>query len=572
MTTNTAEALDLPHAYDRIALVDLSCRFKQIFHSGEPSDAAERTMAELASINAEVDHMIVCMDAPPYKRAQRFDGYKAHREEPSAPELYQRRKLRALLEQQGWPTARVEGYEADDVIATLARQYAEWCPEVLILGGDKDLAQLIQGNVLQITPASGERQAERRDAAACKKKFGVAPEHMRFWQALRGDKTDNIPGVPGIGEVRATTIVEQLIDAGKPVTPPGFIDMVASAEKGDRWWSTVSDHWDRFTLAYELVTLDVNVPLDADVLLTKRPAVSLEPRPEEAPKPQPIIGKDPNADAILERAERERNVARINVTPKGAKPTEQEIDAMQAAIAAGNAAEEPRRIANQVMGADSVPINDTRAELPPIPPKPAPVRTPESIQLAAMARQTQQYGLVSEDLQPRSLEAVSTLASWHFQGGLYRNFKSEAELRAVILRGIDLGLRVTTALAGTHMIEGKPVSHADVIRALAEKDPNCEYFMCVESTPTKATWETKHKRHPRPTTYTYTIEEAQAIQEYWRKDKWGNPSNWGKRPRDMLAKTASCKLARLVYAGATMGLYCPEEINGSVIDTEGVER
>jgi len=139
-----------------------------------------------------------------------------------------------------------------------------------------------------------------------------------------------------------------------------------------------------------------------------------------------------------------------------------------------------------------------------------------------------------------------------FNSRLYAKFGNADAIFAVILRGREIGLGMTTALDGFHVIEGKPSPSADLIRSLAEDDPNCEYLMLVSADDTQATWETKHRRHPNPTRYTYTIEDA--------RQAGLTSGNWVKRKREMLTKTAGSKLARIVYPRATMGLYSPEEM------------
>lgn len=165
------------------------------------------------------------------------------------------------------------------------------------------------------------------------------------------------------------------------------------------------------------------------------------------------------------------------------------------------------------------------------------------------------HGETTEDLQPVDLESARTIAKWVHNGRLYPQFPTPESIFTIILRGKELGLGVTTALAGFHLIEGKPAASADLIRSLAERDPDCEWFRLVESTPTSATWETKNRRHPEPMRYTYTLEEA--------SQAGLRGGNWQKRPRDMLCKTAGSKLARIAYPRATMGLYDPDEFEAA---------
>lgn len=209
--------------------------------------------------------------------------------------------------------------------------------------------------------------------------------------------------------------------------------------------------------------------------------------------------------------------------------------------------------ANEVTEAEFDPITQSPdVPRPPLPPKAAPAQKPAE-QNAALAKAPRDYGLVTEDLQPQDLKAAEVVSKWLHASGLYPQFHGAPAIFAVIMRGKELGLGVTTALAGFHVVEGKPVASADLIRSLATRSPKCKYFRLVHSDETYAEWETWHVDHPEPTRYKYTIEEAALA---------GLTSgNWKKRPRDMCAKTAAVKLARICYAGEVLGLYAPEEFN-----------
>jgi hypothetical protein len=177
------------------------------------------------------------------------------------------------------------------------------------------------------------------------------------------------------------------------------------------------------------------------------------------------------------------------------------------------------------------------------------------------------YGIVSADLQPVDLTAAYTMSEWLHRGGLYSQFKTEAQIFTVMMRAKELGIGVTTALAGFHIVEGKPSASADLIRALAEKDPTFEYLYPKAMSATSCTWVGKRRGTPEPVPFTYTIEEAR--QAGLVKDAaYGKGGNWVKRPADMLTKTAGSKLARLLWPAATMGLYCPEEFGTTAEELE----
>jgi hypothetical protein len=134
----------------------------------------------------------------------------------------------------------------------------------------------------------------------------------------------------------------------------------------------------------------------------------------------------------------------------------------------------------------------------------------------------------------------------------------------VVLAGRELGLGAMASLRGFHIIEGRPSMAADLIRSLVISSGKAEYFRIVERTADRATWETKRKGDPQPVTLTYTWAEAEAAQVPLH-GRNGGPTQWVKSRADMLAKTASTKLARLVYPDVCFGLYAPAELGGEEI-------
>lgn len=143
-------------------------------------------------------------------RHERYEEYKATRPLMDEALAVQLPKIKELLEAWGIPSFAKEGYEADDIIATLARLAAEKGLPVLILSGDKDLMQLVDERVRLLKPARPPRQeVELLDREGVKEHLGVPPELVRDYLALVGDKVDNVPGVPGIGEKTAQKLLEE---------------------------------------------------------------------------------------------------------------------------------------------------------------------------------------------------------------------------------------------------------------------------------------------------------------------------------------------------------------------------
>jgi 5'-3' exonuclease len=553
-----------------IALVDLGYLFKKrwVTHDGSPMGAARASLRDIEKLRHGVEHVIICADAPPYRRKDMYAEYKAHRPAPAPEETVQRKYLRGELIRLGYNTAWSQGYEADDVIATLAWQYAEWCDDVRIVGPDKDMAQCINAHVRQFIPPVGDREWEIRDEAAVERKFKVKPALMPLYQALCGDKDDNVPGVKGIGPVKAAELATkyqtlQALAEGM-VTESKFAGGAPSAVI-----AALATHWEKLVLSLKLVTLDTAVPVDPEALLVKRQA---EPAPRshnnmdveldgyvgnEVPSEPPAS----ETQAVFDRAKQiydaqftSANDQTVAEKDEGLleKEYQRERDEQEEHDARASVARTPTDV-------DFSP-KPAAVATPAVPAPPAPAAPQRTTALAKT--DPNKYGLVNAELQPLDLESAYTLSKWLKAGGLYKQFANEAQIFTVILQGRELGVGATTALANTHMIDGKPVKHADFIRALVEKDPNFEYLMPVEMSPTRCVWEGKHKRQPRPVTYTYTIEDAQTA-GLVRLGNYGGKGNWYARPQDMLNKTAASKLARLLWPGATMGLYCPEEMGYS---------
>jgi 5'-3' exonuclease len=490
-----------------IALVDLSYLFKKAWHGtprdASPGEAAQATLDQLSRVRESVEHVIVCLDSPPYRRKNIDPAYKAQREKPADEEISQKKWLLKRLEKDGYQVAWAKGYEADDVIATLCNTYS-WCPDLRIIGSDKDVAQCVRDNVRMFVPGVGERPAEVRGPAEIRAKYGVSPADMGLWLALVGDSSDNIPGVPGIGPKKAAELIENCVNL---TGIREALDESDGDEKRGKMWDSIGTHWEQLQTSIKLTRLEYDVPVDAVALLARREAEKLV------------------EDDMGDMAE----------DLDGMGHTDEPVGVVQGEF-------DP--ISKAPEGYVAPPVT-AAARAPSEPPK-APDMT------TALAKTKP---MVTDDLQPLDVESAWRMAKGLYNGRLYGKFPSVDAVFTIIVKARELGLKVTSALDGFHVIEGKPSASADMMRALAERHPDCEYFRIIESSAESATWETKHRKHPEPTRYTYTIAEA--------RQAGLSGGNWAKRPRDMLTKTAASKLARLVYPGATVGLYCPEEMDAA---------
>ncbi len=157
----------------------------------------------------EVDHVAVILDAGRTTfRNQIYDKYKANRPEPPEDLIPQFPLIREAAKAFGLPCCELEGYEADDLIATYARMALEAGGTCTIVSSDKDLMQLIRPGVEMMDPIKQRKMGPE----AVMEKFGVTPDKVVDVQALAGDSTDNVPGAPGIGVKTAAQLLNEFGD------------------------------------------------------------------------------------------------------------------------------------------------------------------------------------------------------------------------------------------------------------------------------------------------------------------------------------------------------------------------
>jgi DNA polymerase I len=200
----------------KLYLVDGSNHAFRVFHAMPRLTAAgQHTGALMGFANllrwldreAEPDFCAVVFDKGPSFRVDLFPDYKGHR--PSMPEELREQwvKLPELIEAWGYTTITPTGFEADDVIGTLATRYASEDLEVRIVSGDKDFCQLVTERVRILDLKGGIPKVLDLDAVI--ERFGVTPDRIIDVMAMWGDSSDNVPGVPGIGEKKATKLIQQ---------------------------------------------------------------------------------------------------------------------------------------------------------------------------------------------------------------------------------------------------------------------------------------------------------------------------------------------------------------------------
>ncbi len=156
------------------------------------------------------DVLLVAFDAPAKTfRHDAFDGYKAHRK-PTPDDLRSQGPLaREVVDAFSIPILEVPGFEADDLVGTLACKAKAEGYDVLIVTGDLDTLQLVDDHVKVLTTIKGVSETVIYDEQAVVARYGLKPSQMIDYKALKGDPSDNIPGVPGIGDKSAVKLIQE---------------------------------------------------------------------------------------------------------------------------------------------------------------------------------------------------------------------------------------------------------------------------------------------------------------------------------------------------------------------------
>lgn len=254
-----------------LVLVDGSSYLFRAYHSpphltnsrGEATGAIYGVINMLKSLLRQYNpsHMAVVFDAKgPTFRNEMYSEYKAHR--PAMPDdlRSQIEPIHQIVRAMGLPLLCISGVEADDVIGTLARQASIAGRHTLISTGDKDMAQLVDAHVTLINTMTNTLL----DPESVVSKFGVGPEAIIDYLALMGDKVDNIPGLPGVGEKTAAALLQGL---GSIDNIYQQLDKVAELSfRGAKTMAAkLAEHKAQLELSYQLATIKTDVELDCQL-------------------------------------------------------------------------------------------------------------------------------------------------------------------------------------------------------------------------------------------------------------------------------------------------------------------
>jgi len=250
----------------RVFLIDGTAFSYRAFHAirglatsdGRPTNAVYGFAVMLQALREKErpEYLAVAFDVgKPTFRHERFEEYKIQRKPMPEALVEQLPVINTLLAAYRIPVFAHEGYEGEDVLATIARQIVQDGVEVLLVTGDKDALQLVNSHIKVYHPHQAGRPARVLDARAVRARYGVDPARVVDLMALMGDQVDNIPGVPGIGEKTATQLlqrfgtVEQLYAHLDQVESPTQRAKLAAARQ-------------QAELSRELARIDSEVPID----------------------------------------------------------------------------------------------------------------------------------------------------------------------------------------------------------------------------------------------------------------------------------------------------------------------
>ena len=425
-------------------VLDLFSRVYQLFHAlpemtspeGTPVSAVFGLTRDLLDIleKKRPDYLFIASDAAgPTFRHNQFPDYKGTRVEMPADLVPQLPLVRQLVELVGLPCLELPGYEADDILATIARQTAEAGGDCVLVTSDKDARQLLGPRVKLLNL----RNNSLLDAAGLEDAWGIRPDQVVDYLALIGDTVDNVPGVPGIGPKIAASLLQQY------QTLDGILDHI-DAISGTKRRENLTAHGDTARQGRELIRLETATPIEIpwDQATLQQPAAGPLADFLKSLGFQSLVGRVAGGDAT----------DRTGAGPgQGLLP----LDASEPAVAAVRpaSAEAVRAILKDLRSAaaagDAIAVAVAESAAPKGKPGQAPVK-PETIGLAVMAGgAAAAIWLTAEQL--RSLPDVGNLLADPSVPKLGHDLKRQQ--RALARLGLTLaGLRFDTVLAG-HLLD-----------------------------------------------------------------------------------------------------------------------
>ena len=236
-------------------------------HDGRPTNAIYGLASMFAKMLIDLDPaaVVVCWDAGWSGRELTYEPYKSQRK--PRPDLLRDQwpHLMPLAEAFGFTNIKVDGYEADDVIASLTKRAREQDLDVMVVSGDRDVYQLVESGVRVMTTSRGVTDTKIYDSEGVVERYGVPPELVTDLIGLKGDTSDNIPGVPGIGDKTAAQLLQEYGDLEGVLAN---IDNISGAKRKEN----LTNHAEDARVSKQLATAitNIDIELDLDELMSKR--------------------------------------------------------------------------------------------------------------------------------------------------------------------------------------------------------------------------------------------------------------------------------------------------------------
>lgn len=260
----------------RLVLLDTHAILHRAYHAlpdfstakGEPTGALYGLITTFLKAVSDFnpDYIIAARDLPgPTFRDKLFKDYKGTRAEIDEALVGQLKKAPELLEAFGIPVYSAPGFEADDVIGTVVDKVRDTDTDVIIATGDADMFQLVDGEKVRVYHLrQGINDLVLYDDERVRERYGFGPDHVIDYKGIRGDSSDNIPGVPGVGEGSATKLIEtygSLEDIYAAIKKSGVEKVAEKAGVQKRYVQLVADNKEKAFFSRELATISRKAPI-----------------------------------------------------------------------------------------------------------------------------------------------------------------------------------------------------------------------------------------------------------------------------------------------------------------------
>ncbi len=264
----------------RLVILDAHAILHRAYHAipdfsssqGEPTGALYGLVSTLlkAIDDLKPDYIVAARDLPgKTNRHQLFEAYKATRARPEPELVAQLSRAPSVFEAFGIPLYEAPGYEADDVIGAIVKKLqVRKDIHIIIVTGDLDTLQLVSDNVKVYTMRKGITDTLLYDVDAVKERYGFGPEHITDLKGIRGDPSDNIKGVAGVGEESAMKLIRVfggIEDIARALATEGIEKVAERAGVRKRYVELVHEHLDDAVFSKGLATIHADVPLEFEL-------------------------------------------------------------------------------------------------------------------------------------------------------------------------------------------------------------------------------------------------------------------------------------------------------------------